>query len=266
MHKLLKGITPPKDDTILMRYMNFEKFANILATNSLFFTRADKFDDSFEGFTPPSIMDIFKNEVNRLEKEFGINWHQILLKIFENWRKYVMCNCWYHGGDESLPMWERYHVRESGIVIKTTMGDFKNSLRDNLNVFIGNIRYIDYEDYTVPQSLLGMSMIYTWYFYKRKAFRHEREFRAIIDAYPFIIDYLRTHGDSIDIQTLLNDEFPDICETGMRLKVDVDTLICELIVSPYADKWIVKTIKSIVKQYGFQFPVKQSKLLDPPHE
>ena len=48
MHKVLKGITPPEDDTILMRYMNFEKFANILATNSLFFTRADKFDDQFE--------------------------------------------------------------------------------------------------------------------------------------------------------------------------------------------------------------------------
>ena len=136
-----------------------------------------------------------------------------------------MCSCWYQGGDESLPMWERYHVRESGIAIKTTMGDFKNSLRDDLDVFIGNIQYIDYEDYTVPQSLSDMSMIYTWYFCKRKAFVHEHEFRAIIDASPFVRDYLRTHGDSIDIQTLLNNEFPDICETGKPLKIDVNTLI-----------------------------------------
>ena len=35
---------------------------------------------SLKGFTPPSIMDIFKKEVNPLEKEFGIDWHQILLK------------------------------------------------------------------------------------------------------------------------------------------------------------------------------------------
>lgn len=270
MHKVLKGITPPEDDTILMRYMNFEKFANILATNSLFFTRADKFDDPFEGFTPPFITDIVKNKVSHLK--YGPDWHQTLLKLFESWRKYVMCSCWYQGRNESLPMWERYHMRESGIAIKTTMGNFNNSLGDDLDVFIGNIQYIDYKDYRDPQSFVDMNiaMVYTWYFYKRKAFVHEREFRAIIDASPFVtnqlIPQLLPQGHSDDVRTLLNNEFPDVCEAGMSLKIDVNTLICELIISPYADKWIVRTIKSIVEQYGFQFPVKQSQLLKPPHE
>ena len=52
MHKELEKITSPKDDAILWRYMSLEKFANILATKSLFFTRADKFEDTFEGHVP----------------------------------------------------------------------------------------------------------------------------------------------------------------------------------------------------------------------
>ena len=41
MPQELKGIGYPADNATLWRYMSFEKFANILATESLFFTRAD---------------------------------------------------------------------------------------------------------------------------------------------------------------------------------------------------------------------------------
>ena len=50
MSKNLKGIGHPKDENTLWRYMSFEKFANILAIESLFFTRANKYDDKFEGY------------------------------------------------------------------------------------------------------------------------------------------------------------------------------------------------------------------------
>ena len=39
MPKELKGIIQPKDNATLWRYMSFEKFANILATESLFFSQ-----------------------------------------------------------------------------------------------------------------------------------------------------------------------------------------------------------------------------------
>ena len=47
----LPGIMLPEDTAILRKYMSFEKFVNLLSTKSLFFTRSDKFDDPFEGFT-----------------------------------------------------------------------------------------------------------------------------------------------------------------------------------------------------------------------
>lgn len=267
MYRVLNGITPPKDEVTLWRYMNFEKFANILATKSLFFTRADKFDDRFEGFTPPLVRSVYEDAVNRVEnKDLKIpsKSQGAILKFLENWRKYVMCSCWYQG-EETLPMWERYQVRDSGIAIKTTVRDFKNCLRDKLNVFIGKIQYIDYPNY-MPQNLSDLSMIYSWYFLKRKAFVHEREFRAIIDAHSFVKDYFDNQGGSVSLQTIKSSEFPDLdgCEYGKYLNIDVNMLIREVIISPYADKWIMETVKSMVKQYEFNFPVRKSELLESP--
>ena len=40
---------PPPDDAILWRYMDFTKFVSLLEKQALFFARADKLGDSFEG-------------------------------------------------------------------------------------------------------------------------------------------------------------------------------------------------------------------------
>ncbi|MYA69223.1 hypothetical protein F4Y19_03835, partial [Candidatus Poribacteria bacterium] len=103
MSKELAGIKQPAKDATLWRYMNFEKFANILTKESLFFSRADKYDDKFEGYIPESIIVSYKSA--------GIH---IDPNIF---RPYVMCNCWHHGDEESMGMWDKYHLRNSGIAI-----------------------------------------------------------------------------------------------------------------------------------------------------
>ena len=55
MYKVLDGITSPKDKNTLWRYMIFKKFVDILDTESLFYTRACKFEDVFEGVLSPEI-------------------------------------------------------------------------------------------------------------------------------------------------------------------------------------------------------------------
>ena len=64
MSKELKGIGQPQDEDAVWRYMSFEKFANMLATESLFFTRADRYEDKFEGYIPKSTTLPHKPEVN----------------------------------------------------------------------------------------------------------------------------------------------------------------------------------------------------------
>ena len=112
MYKELDGITPPDDWNTLWRYMSLEKFVNMLETKSLFFTRADKFEDPFEGFTPPALVESYRKSVKRviLDESFT----EVLIKISENSRKYVMCNCWHQNEEESMAMWEKYHMRING--------------------------------------------------------------------------------------------------------------------------------------------------------
>ena len=237
MSRELKGIIQPKDGTTLWRYMSFEKFANIVATESLFFSRADKYDDKFEGYIPESIMLYYKSANIRIDP---------------NLRQYIMCNCWHHGEEESMGMWGKYHLRNSGIAIKTTMGNLKNSLPDKPNIFIGKVEYEvesieNYNRIDVPEDSSVESLLHYLYFYKRKPFKYEQEVRAIIDI------------------ASIRDDAP--YEFGKRLKIDVKTLIdddSEVIVSPYADEWVTCTVTLIVEQFGFQLPVNRSKLLDPP--
>ena len=236
MSKELKGIKQPAEHDTLWRYMNFEKFANILATGSLFFTRADKYDDKFEGYIPEAIM-----------RYYG----SLNIRINPNLREYIMCNCWHHGEEESMGMWDKYHIRNSGIAIKTTMGNLKNCLPDTPNIFIGKVDY-DVESIgsqnqiEVPEDLSIEDLLHYLYFYKRKPFEYEQEVRAIID-----ITSIPRNGTY---------------KFGKPLEIDVKTLIgkdSEIIVSPHADEWITETVERIVKQCGFQFTVNPSKLLDP---
>ena len=236
MSKELKGIGQPEDTDTVWRYMSFEKFADILATESLFFTRADRYDDKFEGYVPQSKTLSYESSGSQ---------------IVPNFRQYIMCNCWHHSDEESMAMWDKYHLRNSGIAIKTTIGNLKNSLPDEPNVFIGKIEYIeDYNQIDMLEDVPPDIWLHYPYFYKRTPFKYEQEVRAIID-----------------IASILQD---DPYEFGRSLKINVKTLIdendekSEVIVSPHADKWVAGTLELVVKQYGFQFPVNQSKLLDPP--
>ena len=265
MHIELEGITPHDDDATLWRYMSLEKFANILATQSLFFTRADKFDDTFEGHIPRQIMSIYRSVISIYEEEhYGELSHSPGLNSVRGLHKYVMCSCWHQGEHESMAMWDKYHVRNSGIVIKTTLENLKNSLPDKPDVFIGEMQYLEnHNKMDVIKDVSIPNLVHQPYFYKRKPFEYEREVRVVVEMHSFILDYLDTHNKkSVGIH-----ELSDICEIGTPLQINVETLIgenSEVIISPYAEQWITDTVTSIVKQYGFQFPVNRSRLLDPP--
>ena len=63
---------------------------------------------------------------------------------------------------------------------------------------------------------------------------------------------------------IIEAEFPDISDQGRLYNVDVNTLVDEVIISPYAEPWIEQTVRSVVQRYGFNFEVNPSTLLDDP--
>ena len=273
MYRTIDGIKPPKDEDTLWRYMSLEKFVNILKTESLFFTRADKFDDPFEGFIPSEIRVSYEKSARRVAPNENIV--KLLIKVNEDSRKYVMCNCWHRNQVESMAMWDKYHMRNSGIAIKTTMRDLKSSLLDSKDIFIGKVDYFYDKNYDFEYknrlassgSLLNQKWTYFPYFHKRRAFEHEREVRMIIDIEPFVrkaLDQTIPEDISLLSKRISEIEFPDICEVGKPFRVDINKLINKVIISPYCDDWITETVKSVVHQYGFDFSINSSILLNDP--
>ena len=205
MHIELEGITPPEDDAILWHYMSLEKFVNILEKNSLFFTRADKFDDTFEGHVPRQIMSIYRSAISIYEKKhFGELSHSPGLNSVRDLHKCVMCSCWHQGEHETMAMWEKYHMRNSGIAIKTNLENLKNSLPDRPDVFIGEIQYLDeHNQIDVLENVSIPNLVHQPYFYKRKPFEYEREVRVVVEMHSFILDYIDTHNKkSIGVREL----------------------------------------------------------------
>ncbi len=253
------------DEDILWRYVSFEQFVNMLKTNSLFFAKAGKFKDPYEGFMPRRILDDFKQRL--LDSDIPEKLVERIMKENEIYRRHILCNCWHQNIVESMAMWDKYHMRNSGVVIKTTVGKIKNSLSGECDVYIGKIVYIDNDNDNDQylKNLLDLArnigihvpeiLLYSPYFRKRKEYEHEQEVRLIVDIVP---------AADVPLETFLKNEFPDMGDTGSPVNIDVNTLIDEVIISPYAESWVTDTVQSVVNKYEFDFEVNPSTLLDNP--
>ena len=170
-----------------------------------------------------------------------------------------------------MAMWEKYHMRNSGVAIKTTMQNMKNSLLSEYSIYIGKIEYINdntnddqyMQNFLQSNIPLAKKLTYFPYFRKRKEYEHEQEVRLIVDIDPFVRDALNNQTEE-NVDSFLDTGLPDICDIGMLFNIDVSTLIDEVIVSPYAKDWITETLRSVVQKFDFNFQINPSTLLDNP--
>lgn len=217
MYKELPGLISPNDADTLWRYMSFEQFVDILAIDSLFFTRAHKFEDPFEGFIPSILENDFYEQslVEYLSQTYKVplqgKLKDVTIKIRDEIPNYIMCSCWHKNREESMALWKDYRTRGSGIAIKTTVRQLKDSLIDQIDFHVGEIIYLrsDIYDFEYIQNLLNIDrqrqnydpkvLTYFPYFYKRKAFEYEKEVRVVIDYKELLImdicngDYIRAN-------------------------------------------------------------------------
>ena len=163
-----------KSETI-WRYMDFTKFVSLISMRSLFFCRADRFEDPFEGSIPKKD---FEKQITKMKsKSREFNKEKALYEKFaEEYRKSVYINCWHINKYESAALWKLYLKSNEGITIRSTRSRLSSSLMcSNFSILTAHVKYIDYDKDNVlmPTNL-------TPFIYKRKSFQHERELRAII--------------------------------------------------------------------------------------
>jgi hypothetical protein len=232
-------LTTPPDDEVLWRYLDFAKFLDLLERRVLWFTRADKFEDPLEGgltdgetrklrsLPPPPC----PYEYMSTEQSFRSGVQQFLSGTF--------VNCWCERTHESMAMWDRYRTGGSVIALKSTVALLKEAIASFAKpVYIGRVKYIDWNDESWPNNLFAMCVR------KELAYQHENEVRAIF------YDLDQTTGVSPQ-------------SFGLGVPCELQKLMHEVVVGPREKPWVHALVESVMKRYELPQPVIASTLLQP---
>jgi hypothetical protein len=236
----------------IWRFVDFAKFVMLLEQRALYFPRADQLGDKFElavGIEERRpqyeafYRDFFREavrsapggreldmastevEVDRLFGDFERTFAQDRLRTF--------ASCWHANEGESEALWRLYAPPGvPGVAIRSDVGALRLSLRNDPNIEIGKVRYVD-----LRQSYTGM---HDRIFWKRKSLSHESEVRAVLKK--------------LDPQD----------DVGVEIPVDLQLLIRAVVPSPFAPSWLGPLLKAVLKRYGVEVPTRRSELLAEP--
>lgn len=232
----------PSPDQVLWRYLDFTKFVSLLDKASLFFVRADRLGDPFEGsFSKVNQAirpEIYKGQMSAEEIQRFASIHRQL-------PRFTLVSCWHGNTHESAAMWRLYASEHDGIAVRTDFNSLCECLQGEDSVFIGKVNYVDFDSTFIPE---GNTM--APFLYKRISFEHEKEVRAVIQDIPPV------NG--------VADVGQPVHENGRYHAVDLKKLVHEVVISPFAHDWFLELVQSVVTKYGLNTPVEKSPLADAP--
>lgn len=229
----------PENETIVWRYLDFEKFVDLITSKKLFMCRSDKFEDPFEG--------VLKLKDTK-QSEFDLN---VLTK------KFYFINCWHINDMQSDAMWKIFLKTNNGIAIKSTVKRIKKSLeKTKEDIHIGKVYYRDFSKTTFfdlmrePQNIWpnsnGRGGCVNQYNYKRISFEHEKELRLNFIDLP--IPHATKNGT------------PRAPLEQKIIEIDINELIEEIVVAPFSDSWFKPLIERLTQQLNYDFKILESNL------
>jgi hypothetical protein len=246
---------PQNPDAKIWRYMDLKSFLSLIDTQSLFFRRADLFEDKLEASLPIGQMNAIARS-NTLTRNQGTpeediqKYNEFRKAELMGIRKNTYLSCWYMENEESIAMWNLYTSKNSGICIQSTYQKLIDALSIATElVWIGTVKYVSYSrmGVEIPEG----NILYP-FVHKDISFQHEKEIRAIVS------DFISVNGGhSYESEPRFN--------PGRNIDVDLLKLIDKIYVSPDSGKWFKDLMKSVLKKYEFDFQVSESQLIREPY-
>jgi len=245
---------PANTSVKIWRYQSLEKFEDLLSKQALFFVSVDRLRewDKFEASYPESYRSLreiaLEKRANALKLPEAIR--QQLDKFDYNFRtattRCVVINCWHINDWESAAMWKIYTRQEKGIAIQSSFSRLVKCFEKNQKdeVFIGKVKYIDYNKETFP-----VDNFFFPYVYKRKSFEYEQELRAAILKFPL------DDRNQLDLSIAPYGKL-----RGTYVNIDPDTLIENVYISPEAEASLADKVGSILEGHEFKKTVTMSDL------
>lgn len=237
-------IETPDNNQKIWRYMDFSKYVDMLTTNTLYFTRADKLEDPYDCGGMQFSIDANKQlppaPPEGKERKRQVNTFN---------RLFVYLNCWHMNKDESPALWRLYSENKyETIAIQSTFeklnSEIENKWSRDGGPRIAKVKY-ELEDAGEPIgnppegrlfSILGWANI----IYKRPSFAHEKELRAFIyQGYD-----KRKENDTLRNEAHL-EKLKKEREPYIRIPINPSNLIEKVYVSPLATDLFVELVKNV---------------------
>lgn len=208
---------PPRNSK-LWRYIDLAKLIDLLERRVIFFPRADRFDDPWEGAIPEQTRRRRRQSFEQLQTDTE-HLEEISEGLGERMKECTYISCWHESNVESAAMWKLYG---DTIAIQTTYGRFDAELKKwpQHEISIGTVRYRDYARARFPQCARYP------FEHKRLSFAHEREVRAIIQ--PVSDPEAMRSGLPVD---------------GFGVPVDVERLVRRIVLRPNCESLVKKSVQ-----------------------
>jgi hypothetical protein len=243
------------DNQAVWRYMDFAKFISMLKQGGLYLSRADKFDDRFEGATglaarqmnwDEHYLEFFRKlvvtpppgypspEYSAAKIEAEANRLLKSMKSIALEPRKLLVSCWHGSDTEAEALWRLYSPPgTSGVAIRSSVRKLWDACADHDSAIVGRVHYVDYRH-------TFASIQNERIFQKRKSLSHEQEVRIVLP---------NERQSPVD---------------GKILTCDLDKLVSDVVISPFAPSWLLDVIADVVTKYEYSFDLKRSELLDEP--
>ncbi|MBI3697311.1 MAG: hypothetical protein HY238_21050 [Acidobacteria bacterium] len=240
----------PPEDAVIWRFLDMDKFRDLMANQELYFRRTDLFkkDDPNEGLAT----DEYVREVRGLVKyalhdELTLNNDQAFTR--QNSAGYYL-SCWSLYDGKTLRMWFRY--AQDGVAVCSRYDLLKSALGGMLDeIHLGKVRYGN-EEMTGYNTL---QCIYT----KGPSFIWENEVRAVLCSNDPVAGQNRHYGQNnfphrepLDKVNPLHKWVHD-CK---RRRIDLKSVVTGICVSPWATDETFKEVEHWAKVRNYDFPVR----------
>lgn len=235
-----QNVKEPPSNSKVWRYIDFAKFVHLLTYSKLYFVRMDKLSDQLEGTLTENGVKEIEDRYNSLD--FPISKMERKARTtkeinhIEKFKKYTLVNCWTKNSAESFALWKIYLSNQAcGVSIQTKYKNLKSCLKD------GNYNYLFQKVYYSNKVIDNrMSSVQ---FRKNKYYKYENEVRIAIFS-----QYKKFAGE------------PKF-ENGTYINVDLNQLIENIYVSPFAPDWFYELITHLVKdKFNYEIPIIKSKI------
>jgi hypothetical protein len=267
MHTSHPAFRPPPDiDGKIWQYMELAEFVSMLNRKALFFVKANKLRDPYEGIIPQfNNMIRYKDDKEEREQKqkqnfpntHGIN-HvndtvaQTMVQQFQMYRQLVLINPWHYNEYESAAMWNLYSHENAGIAIQSTTRRLSESFRKNNEdiIWIGQVQYLDFS----KDWMNRWTNLFEAFLTKRKSFEYENEIRAVTclpsdNLNRELLASTATEGSNIFLSQNRTINPKELTDKGKYVSADLEVLVEKVYVAPYAESWFEEVVESLLSKY-----------------